>query len=52
MFAFAGGRTFKRGDFVVSGSSTVRLSPQLAREVAGIIIKKFPLTKYIDAVRL
>jgi CRISPR/Cas system-associated endonuclease Cas1 len=52
VFGFAGGRTFRKGDFAVFEGGAVRLSAQVAREVAGVVIKTLPLTRYVEAVRI
>jgi CRISPR/Cas system-associated endonuclease Cas1 len=51
VFEYAGGRTFKKADFGVFEGGIVRLSAQVAREVAGVVIRRFSLSEYIETVK-
>jgi hypothetical protein len=51
MFGFMGKKVFKKEDFAVFERGIVRLSAKLARAVAEVVIKSFPLVKYIDEVK-
>ena len=52
VFGFADKWTFKKTDFAVIAGGVVRLTGDIARELAGVVIGKFPITKYMDAVKI
>lgn len=47
VFEYAGGRVFKKSDFAVSTEGVVRLNGNIAREVAELVIGRFPVTRYM-----
>jgi CRISPR/Cas system-associated endonuclease Cas1 len=51
VFGYAGERVFKKAEFGVFEGGIVRLSAQVAREVAGVVIRRFPLKDYIETVK-
>ena len=52
VFGFASMRTFKKSDFAVIAGGVVRLTGDMAREIAGVVIGKFPIKRYMDAVKI
>ena len=52
VFGFAGGRVFKKADFAMLAGGVVRLTGEIAREVAGVVIGAFPIKRYMDAVKV
>lgn len=52
VFGYASKRTFKKTDFTVIAGGIVRLTGDVARELAGVVIGKFPITKYMDALEI
>jgi CRISPR/Cas system-associated endonuclease Cas1 len=52
VFGFAGGRAFKKADFAVIAGGIVRLTDELRREIAEVVIGKFSITRYMEAVKV
>jgi CRISPR-associated protein Cas1 len=52
VFEYASGKVFRKGDFAVSTEGIVRLGGNIAREVAELVIGKFPFTRYMKAVKI
>ena len=51
VFGFTKARTFKKTDFAVATEEVVRLTGSLAKEIAEVVIGKFPVTMYMKAVK-
>jgi hypothetical protein len=51
VFEYAGERVFQKGDFGMFEGGVVRLTAEVAREVAGVVIRRFPLKEYIETVK-
>lgn len=52
MFGYAEKRVFKKADFAVSTEGVVRLTNDTAREIAEVVIGKFPVMGYMNAVKV
>ena len=52
VFGYAKGRTFKKTDFAVATTVIVRLTGDLARDIAEFVIGKFPVTRHMKAVKI
>jgi hypothetical protein len=52
VFGFAKGRAFKKADFAVTTAGVARLTGKLAGEIAELVIGKFPVTRYMEAMNI
>ena len=52
VFGYAEKRVFKKADFAVSTEGVVRLTNDTAREIAEVVIGKFPVMGYMNAVKV
>ena len=51
VFEYVGGRVFRKADFAVSTEGVVRLGGNIAREVAELVVGRFPVTRYMRVVK-